>query len=487
MPWIGRYDGEKVTPEEVPDGAVVLCLVCEGRMVPRSKSSDGRARHFMHIDNLGGGDSGGGGDHDCTAVGESDVHKKWKSLATSRLSQIYPNEFIEEYGVEVRLGEDVPLPSGKDHRDADALLEFSSDQTPLGKGIIVEVQHRNTSKDIAAVEEDYLTLGYSVFWADKSHFASDRAHFSRPVLESESVSVWPNAMRYVDGTGPPTVDPAKTARAVGPTTKTRRVVDPTPHEPPELTENVPRGEATLRQARNNLKIPPNELSKPALRATLPAEWIDRRLYHLWGDTEFGDDLRPQRTEKHIEEVRSSVTKGTKPTGTIPIQEWEIAKAWEKTSIEDVLTPPARPTPFIREVRSAATHRDSPVVPATIHLQKWLVDGGHVLYNVIEPTEPPLSYRIEARKLSTDPPAKQFLIPDTLLSEVITSLKENPSAISDPTPPANPYNDVQCRFCGTYWHSSKEHLECSSCGEPVDWEWNVETGRISSDVIPTGEV
>lgn len=47
MPWIGLKDGQKVIPEGVDD-TTVECPGCTEPMYVRSRSSDGKAKHFAH-------------------------------------------------------------------------------------------------------------------------------------------------------------------------------------------------------------------------------------------------------------------------------------------------------------------------------------------------------------------------------------------------------------------------------------------------------
>jgi hypothetical protein len=56
---------------------------------------------------------------------------------------------------------------------------------------------------------------------------------------------------------------------------------------------------------------------------------------------------------------------------------------------------------------------------------------------------------------------------------------------DPDRPETAFEDAQCRECGVHWHVSKGHETCPACGEVVDYEWNLDTGRISSIPEPSG--
>lgn len=89
MPWIAKHDGKKKGAWQVPAKTDAYCVECGNRVRVWREASDGTARHFKHIDNMGGG---GGGSPDlsaCELVAESDKHLKWKNFAAERLA----NEF----------------------------------------------------------------------------------------------------------------------------------------------------------------------------------------------------------------------------------------------------------------------------------------------------------------------------------------------------------------------------------------------------------
>ncbi|WP_257628741.1 hypothetical protein [Haloplanus salinarum] len=124
--------------------------------------SDGRARHFVHVSS---NTSCSGG------IGESEIHRKRKSMAISALKQ--------EYDDYVRCGSEVPLDvsdskSNTDERWADVLLEFEGPDDLFGEGIIVEVQYKNEEKDIETTTYDYLTKSFSVFWAYGKDFTTNQ-------------------------------------------------------------------------------------------------------------------------------------------------------------------------------------------------------------------------------------------------------------------------------------------------------------------------
>lgn len=165
-------------------------------MRPRGPMQDGRARHFFHIENIGSG--GGGGGCSGGGVGESEVHRKYKNHAVSKLRQLYPN-FIAfcrpEQRLKTVLGDDFEeLPSGKEDRQVDAMMLLEEATRTFGRGLIVEVQYRNLGKDIEETTRDYLTNGFSVLWLDEDDFESDRCLITKKQIRRNVISVWPNAV-----------------------------------------------------------------------------------------------------------------------------------------------------------------------------------------------------------------------------------------------------------------------------------------------------
>lgn len=189
MPWIARYNGEKKAPRQVPKGEEAACLTCGGTVRVRGPFKDGRARHFWHTDNLGGNGGGGGGS--CDSVAESDTHMKWKSLAADRLEQVFEGN-VESCKME--RGMKAPW-SDSDRRVADVCVEFQQPDEVLGAGLVVEVQHKNESKDIPATTRDYIEQDFAVAWLSKEDFNADRC----PLLEVDfrhraKEAVWPDEL-----------------------------------------------------------------------------------------------------------------------------------------------------------------------------------------------------------------------------------------------------------------------------------------------------
>lgn len=189
MPWIAIYEGKKVGPHQVPIKTDSECPRCGGRLRVRRRSKDGRARHFVHIGNVGGG-SGNGRQTECSPVGESEIHKKLKNLALSGLLNIFENG-IESYGIESG-SFDAPL-SGKEHRKPDAHIKFQDEHEVLGEGVVVEVQYKNESKDIDTTTKDFVEQNYSILWLGTDDFLKDRLRLSKAdVFKKAREAVWPD-------------------------------------------------------------------------------------------------------------------------------------------------------------------------------------------------------------------------------------------------------------------------------------------------------
>ncbi|RKD85219.1 competence protein CoiA family protein [Halopiger aswanensis] len=164
-------DGASVLPEEVDNGVDVECPTCGETMRARGPSKDGRARHFFHRS-----------DTDCPG-GESDVHRKQKSLAVSAF-RVRMTEYIR-CGLEVEV--DVSdTRTGVDTRRADALLEFEDEHQIFGNGLIIEVQYRNHNKNIPATTFDYLSKGYSIIWANQDTFTDNRFLLDEVIVDFDS-------------------------------------------------------------------------------------------------------------------------------------------------------------------------------------------------------------------------------------------------------------------------------------------------------------
>ena len=185
MPWVAIYDGEKAVPREVPIREDVECPECGETMRVWRKSSDGKARHFGHIENFSGG---GGGGAACESVGESQKHRVWKSFAADRLERLFHGN-LKDCEMERELAAPV---SGKDRRVGDAVVEFETPDEQLGNGVVIEVQHRNESKDIYETTADYIAQGFAAVWTSEDDYATDHCRLNEADIRKLACdAVWP--------------------------------------------------------------------------------------------------------------------------------------------------------------------------------------------------------------------------------------------------------------------------------------------------------
>lgn len=191
MPWIALYNEKKKPPRQVPKGEDVICPSCGGTLRVRGPFKDGRVRHFWHTDNLGGGSGGGGGGIDCESVAESDEHAVWKSIAADALEVMFEDR-VQSCRMEMQL--DAPVSNAK-YRQADAIVLFEDRDEQLGQGVVIEVQHKNKSKNKEAVTKDYIEQDLSVVWTTGDDFDTDANRMA--LLEADlraraRRAVWPD-------------------------------------------------------------------------------------------------------------------------------------------------------------------------------------------------------------------------------------------------------------------------------------------------------
>lgn len=296
MPWIGVLDGERVIPEAVDDGCKVTCPDCGNSMHPRGPMSDGRARHFWHTSNIGSGGTStcGGGE------GESDIHRRYKNHAVSRLRELYDRQYRRAQP-EVRLGVDVELPSGADERQADALVEFTEPSDKLGYGVIIEVQYRNEDKDIEAVERDYLHLGYSVIWTEEGDFTDDRCLLDYEDVIDRVVPVWPTAV--------PEYEEWRPGHVEGLDLEDFRILTNWDSRASYGSEFISDASVLDSYWRANIAFggPEQQFEAPVLEATLPTDWIDAVTQRIWRDQGwFSLFSNPRTDEYYLQELRSEI-------------------------------------------------------------------------------------------------------------------------------------------------------------------------------------
>jgi len=170
MPFDGYYEGELCGVWEIPAGEDVVCKECGDVMRVWRESERGTARHLKHIENMGGGDTGGSVSHH-GSCGESEEHVKWKNMAAERLSEVFGEISATRPVLEELLAAPTDL-SDANRRRADAVVYFENWDEQLGRGLAVEVQHKNKNKDKKAVRLDYDRQDIAVVWLDGDDFNS---------------------------------------------------------------------------------------------------------------------------------------------------------------------------------------------------------------------------------------------------------------------------------------------------------------------------
>lgn len=168
--WASEFPREVADANTCKDGLehYPRCPECGGRVTHRNQSQDGRVAHFAHCHSGGSGGGGGVSDHcDGATVGESEEHKAMKSIAASTVEFALESVEVAESQLEAA----VPAPSSDaEQRQADCLLSFTESDEQLGKGLIIEVQYRNKTKDKTSTTIDYIKSGYSVLWLWEKDF-----------------------------------------------------------------------------------------------------------------------------------------------------------------------------------------------------------------------------------------------------------------------------------------------------------------------------
>jgi len=135
--------------------------------------------HFSHQGGGGGSACGGGGG------GETDIHKRRKRDAL----QEAVNRFdAADYGTEVYIGD----------KRADALLEFEEPHSEYGKGLVIEYQHKNEGKDIAATEQHFAKNEYTTVWLWEDQYTYDSEIPEIDFFSGRVYTPWPDAVPPAD-------------------------------------------------------------------------------------------------------------------------------------------------------------------------------------------------------------------------------------------------------------------------------------------------
>lgn len=122
----------------------------------------------------GGGGGGGGG-------GESDLHKRRKRAALQEALNRYP---AADYGTEVPIGS----------KRADALLRFEDGHPEYGKGLVIEYQHKNESKEIEATQKHFAKHGYTTIWLWEDQYSFTSSIPEIDLFGGQVYTPWPDVV-----------------------------------------------------------------------------------------------------------------------------------------------------------------------------------------------------------------------------------------------------------------------------------------------------
>lgn len=191
MPFIAknRDTGDIVMTSDADPRENFVCLDC-GETVAyvrkhQREGVDGVVSAFFRYDNCGhlGIDpstsdsatrAGGGG-------GESKIHKrrKWTAL------QVAVNRFDHaQYSTEKQIGS----------KRADAVLEFVEPHDEYGRGLVIEYQHKNESKDIVQTERHFAEHEYTTLWLWEDQFKSLEGVPEVELFGGRVCTPWPYAV-----------------------------------------------------------------------------------------------------------------------------------------------------------------------------------------------------------------------------------------------------------------------------------------------------
>jgi len=231
------YNGQTKSPRQVPKDADIYCTECGEPMYmveahTRSDIDGVVPRHFSHYPD---GDAG-----DCPG-GESEEHERWKGYAADALGELFDHR-TSFVCMEGEL--EAPV-SDKDSREADALAVFNSPDPQLGRGVAIEVQHKNKGKDIATTTSDYVKQGIAVVWTDADDYADNRVLLNESDIRNRArEAAWPQEvprgsdlpMTYVPVT--PVTDDFLPSAYFAATKESLTGEPPTPRLPPEFVDEV---------------------------------------------------------------------------------------------------------------------------------------------------------------------------------------------------------------------------------------------------------
>lgn len=439
------YKGEPVGAFEIPHQTDAHCPECGERVRVWREAENGTARHFKHISNIGGNDSGGG---TACGGGESNEHRKWKNFAAERLQECFPEQNTTEVTVEKEF---YPAHSDKESRAADGAIMFETFDRQLGKGLAIEVQHKNKNKDILETTLDYVKQDVAVAWLDESDFTKNgcrlnETDFRQRARDAVSIRIFGNPV--------PWWLHLKT------------------HVEPKL--------GAVRNDRENLdgdnEFKPRQWKIPA---TIPLAAVDEIQYREsdWSAIFTGHAEDHFRMQAVAHRPASRLPKPTIPPVIRDALEYENSD-WAALFDEypECHFQLQAAIPHVDRGGRKATFQKTWCLPQT-PAEYWHESDWHDRFPDLH-NKTPENYIAEVGRSGKNKLVFGAILPPEFLSTYTRTEVEG-----IPDPPQTPHDDVQCHSCGNYDYAPSADMYCKNCGTLYDWRWNIETGRVSPNKTP----
>lgn len=318
MPFVAKNcdTDEVVITNDADPLANFACLDCDQTVAyvreHHREGVDGTVSAFFRYDNCGHlgitpsesdyTGSGGGGS------GESKIHKrrKWTAL------QVALNRFDHsDYSTEKHIGS----------KRADAVLEFDEPHEEYGRGLVIEYQHKNESKDIVKTERHFAEYEYTTLWLWEDQFKSLDGVPEVDLFGGRVCTPWPYAVPEQSewsGLNPYkfpgehlAINPDYTHSSEVPATVYKDWILPTTREYLDAHDwdaafRSPNGEYGEREHRAQAAIPERP-STLTVEATVPHDWYWPTTAEYWREHGWDAAFRQEQTEHALDAYRDNAT------------------------------------------------------------------------------------------------------------------------------------------------------------------------------------
>ena len=316
MPYIAknRDTGDIVIIEDADPVANFVCPDCDDIVAyvreHERKGVNGTVSAFFRYDECGhAGIDPSESEYTRTAsggTGESNIHKqrKWTAL------QVAIERFdYSHYATEKRIGS----------KRADAFLEFEEPHEEYGRGLVIEYQHKNESKDIIETERHFAQYEYTTLWLWEEQFKSLDGVPEVDLFDGRVCTPWPYAVpKQPEWSGSnahsfpmelAAVQDSYTHSVEIPATIYKDWVTQTPREYWERRgwENgfrSPDGD----YAANHYRAQAAVTTRPttlAVEATIPHDWYWPTTAEYWRDHDWDAAFRDEHTKQPLDPFRDN--------------------------------------------------------------------------------------------------------------------------------------------------------------------------------------